>query len=298
MLGRHGARLRDSSRAPLLPAHPDRRLLWRRVRSFLSHSRMPSRRSVGIWIGRLLLIAVLLGTWETLARTGLINTFFVSSPSRVYHAEATLLASAMFIPALKSTLEAVVVGFALGAGAGVMVGLLIARLPLVGSLVDPILAALNSVPRVALAPLFILWFGIRLEGKSFLAASLVGFIVLATTRAGAKHADSDLLMMSRVMGATKNQTFRKIIVPVSIPSIFSGLRLGSVYALLGVIVSEMVAAQQGLGVILTQYSNTFNISATFAVLVVLAAIAMILDNALINMERYLLRWRDDNTVRF
>jgi NitT/TauT family transport system permease protein len=161
----------------------------------------------------------------------------------------------------------------------------------VDAVLDPVISALNSIPRVALAPLFILWFGIGIQSKVFVGVSLVVFILLITTRAGIKNADPDLLTMSRMMCASTSQTFVKVVLPISLPSIFSGLQLAVIYSLLGVVVAEMIASQHGLGVVIAQYTQTLAINETFAVLLLLGVISTSLAAAVAFAERRILRWQ-------
>jgi NitT/TauT family transport system permease protein len=178
-----------------------------------------------------------------------------------------------------------------GSALGIAAGLALAAWPVVDEVVDPIVTALNSIPRVALAPLFILWFGIGIESKAFAGFSLVFFILLITTRAGLKNADPDLLTIARTLCSTRLQTFLKVVVPISVPSIFSGLQLAVIYSLLGVVVAEMIASQAGLGVIVSQYAQTFAINDTFAVLIVLGILSWLLATAVRVVESRVLRWQ-------
>ncbi|WP_286138073.1 ABC transporter permease subunit [Polaromonas sp. C04] len=172
-----------------------------------------------------------------------------------------------------------------------MAGLTLAAFPTVDVMLNPIVSGLNSIPRVALAPLFILWFGIGIESKTIAGINLVFFILLITTRSGLKNADPDLLVRSRMMCANTTQTFVKVVLPISLPSIFSGLQLAVIYSLLGVVVAKMIASQNGLGVIVAQYTQTFAINETFSVLLILGALSTSLVASVAAAERYVLRWQ-------
>lgn len=151
----------------------------------------------------------------------------------------------------------------------------------------------NALPRVALAPMFVLWFGIGMTSKVLLAFSLVFFIVVINTEAGVRSVDSDLSMMARVMGASERQRFMKVLMPGSIPSIFAGLRIGAIYSLLGVVVGEMIASKQGLGQQIMEYSYAFQPAGVFGVLFYLALIALSLNGLMSVIERRLMRWKGD-----
>ena len=153
------------------------------------------------------------------------------------------------------------------------------------------MTALNSLPRVALAPLFILWFGIGLTSKVVLAFSLVVFILLVNTHAGARNVDQDLVIITRLLGATRRQLTMKVILPASIPWIFAGLRLGLAYALIGAVVGEVIVAQAGLGFLIASAAGVFNTTGVFSALIILMLIAMLLSEVMKVAERKLLRWR-------
>lgn len=196
---------------------------------------------------------------------------------------------------LGATLAATVVAFVLASVIGVFIGLTLALLPTVERVLDPYLTALNSMPRIALGPLFLVYFGIGLESKVALAFSLVVFILMINTRSGVLSVDDELLRMTRVYGASRVQTFFKVLLPGSVPSIFAGLRLGLIYALLGVITMELIAAQTGLGARIVYYSAVFQIAPIVGILIILAIVASLLNLGMAFAEARLLRWRAPNT---
>ena len=249
-----------------------------------------SRLFINTW--RVVVILLLCLLWEWAARIGYADARFVGQPSTVLKALwALIITPALWHNAL-STLLATLIAFTVGSATGIVAGLVLAALPTLDDILDPIVNGLNSIPRVALAPLFILWFGIGVEWKAFAGFSLVFFILLITTRAGLKNADPDLLVMARVLCATRFQTFLKVVIPISVPSIFSGLQLAVIYSLLGVVVAEMIASQSGLGVVVSQYAQTFSINETFAVLIVLGVLSSSLATAVRMVEAWVLRWQD------
>ncbi|WP_168175077.1 ABC transporter permease [Polaromonas sp. C04] len=244
-----------------------------------------------ILFARALVIVALCLLWEFAARAGYVDQRYVGRPSLVLTALVHQLADNNFWANAGSTIAATLLAFVIGSAAGVIAGLSLAALPTMDAILDPIISGLNSIPRVALAPLFILWFGIGIESKAFVGVSLVFFILLVTTRSGLKNADVDLLTMSRMMCASTFQTFMKVVLPISLPSIFSGLQLAVIYSLLGVVVSEMIASQRGLGVVVAQYTQTFAINETFAVLIILGLLSTALAAAITAIEAYVLRWQ-------
>ncbi len=230
--------------------------------------------------------------WEWAARTRFIDPLFIGQPARIF----TYLFHALFVDyqlwiesawTLLSTLTA----FVLASIAGVACGLLFALYPATEKFLDPLFTALNAMPRIALAPLFLLWFGLGAPSKVALGFSLTFFIVVTNTVAGARSVDPDFMILSRMLGATKTTIFFKVTLMSAVPTIFSGLRLGLIYALLGVIAGEIIAAEHGVGQLLAYLSGTFQTNGVFAVLFFLAALGVALTKLMNMLEVHLLRWR-------
>jgi NitT/TauT family transport system permease protein len=249
------------------------------------------RRAAGIWAVRISLAGALLYAWEYFADQKVIKEFFFSKPSVVWTYLGELFTTGDVWIHLAATMEGTLGGFFLGSLLAIPFGLFLARFPIVDEILAPFLAGLNALPRVALAPIFILWFGIGLSSKVFLVFSLVFFIVLINTQAGVKSADEELLRMATVMGATPRQRFLKVVLPGAVPSIFAGLRVGVIYALLGTVVGEMVAAPAGLGQQVAYFSGTYRTGGVFAVLLLLSLIGVALNGVTLLIERHLLRWQ-------
>jgi NitT/TauT family transport system permease protein len=156
---------------------------------------------------------------------------------------------------------------------------------------DPYLTVLNAMPRLALAPLFLLWFGLGLGSKVAVGTSLAFFIVLANTVAGIRGVSQDLVTLSRSLGATPRQVFFKVTLPSAVPVIFSGLRLALIYSMLGVVGAELIAAEHGLGQVLAYLQSTFNMNGVMALLALLALLGMIVTQGMTRLEKALLRWQ-------
>lgn len=249
-------------------------------------------RDVPVDVARIAVLVVFVLIWELAARLRWIDPFFISKPTAVWDFLVDVSASGVLWRHISVTLQETLWGFVLGAGSGVGAGLILGRFPRLDAVFDPYVSVLNALPRVALAPLFMLWFGLGMTSKVVLAVSLVFFILLINTRAGLKGVDSDLIIIARLLAATERQLFSKVILPASVPAIFAGLRLGGVYSLLGVVVGEMVAAEAGLGQQLTFYAGTFNIAGVFGVLLIVSIIAAALNAVTARIERHLLRWQE------
>jgi NitT/TauT family transport system permease protein len=150
---------------------------------------------------------------------------------------------------------------------------------------------LNSAPRIALAPVLIVLFGIGQAPKIVLAGTLVIFVVLMSARAGVHSADQDYLRLLTAMGASRVQVFRKALLPVSVPSIAAGFRLGLIYSLLGVVTMELIASRDGLGQLIAQFSGVFDMAKVYAILIILVLIAALLNSGTRYIERLLLAWQ-------
>jgi NitT/TauT family transport system permease protein len=247
---------------------------------------------VPMWLGRIIVLLAFGGVWELMARLGLINPLFIGNPTGIIvFFFKGLFVTRELVGNLLWTLAGTLSAFILGSVAGILVGLLFVAYPKVEQFIDPIFAGLNALPRIALAPLFLLWFGLGISSKIALGFSLTFFIVLSSTIAGARSVNSDHLTLAGTLGASSTQIFRRITLPSAVPTVFSGLRLGLIYALLGVIAGEIIAAQHGLGQSLTFLAGTFQINGVFAVLLLLALLGMSLTWIMTAVEARLLRWR-------
>lgn len=236
------------------------------------------------------ILVLVLGTWELAVVLGALSPFWASSPSRIAKALVEIVGDPLFFRHLSSTLIELLAGFAIGASLGIAIGFMLAQWRTLERILDPFLNALNSLPRVALAPLLILWLGIGLWSKIVMAATLVVFIVIGNTVAGARSVDADMLTVARLMGASRRQLFWKVVLPASTPVVFAGLRLGVVYAMLGAVVGEMIAATSGLGYMLSFFAGSFQVGHLMATLVVLVALSTGLSAATSWAERRMADW--------
>lgn len=247
---------------------------------------------IPIWLGRIISLLIFGAVWELLSRLGLINPLFIGNPIGILEFFFKgLFVTRELVVHLLWTLAGTLAAFTLGSVTGILGGLLFVAYPKVEQFIDPIFAGLNALPRIALAPLFLLWFGLGISSKIALGFSLTFFIVLSSTVAGARSVNSDHLTLARTLGASSTQVFRRITLPSAVPTVFSGLRLGLIYALLGVIAGEIIAAQHGLGQSLTFLAGTFQINGVFAVLLLLALLGTSLTWIMTAIETRLLRWR-------
>jgi NitT/TauT family transport system permease protein len=244
---------------------------------------------------RLALAAAFLGLWE-FATDRWIDPFWFSSPLRITRHLVEMAGQMDTYRDLWVTMSETFLGYFAGAILGVVVGLALSRLETLAKVLDPFLVAINGIPRVALAPLFIIWFGIDIKSKIVLASTLVFFITFYNTFAGVRGVDQAFQNVARVMGAGEGLIFLKVILPAASPWIITGLKMSLPFALIGAIIGEFMAASKGLGFRLQLYTGLFNTTGAIAVIFILM-LMMIALNALLNWaEEHLLRWRPKTPI--
>jgi NitT/TauT family transport system permease protein len=237
-------------------------------------------------------LGALLLCWEFAARLGWIDPAFFGQPSMIAKSLAEGFSGNARIPReLGWTMYTSFVAFFLGAGSAIIVGMLFVLLPVLEKTLDPIFSALNSMPRTALAPLLIVWFGLGMWSKVAIGASLCFFIVLQNTVAGIRGVNSDHVILCRTLGLSQGRMFWKVTMPNAVPVMFAGLRLGIVVALLGVVAGEIIASERGIGQRVAYLAAAFDMSGVWALLVVLAISGMVLTWGLDSIERRLYRWQ-------
>jgi NitT/TauT family transport system permease protein len=236
-----------------------------------------------------------LAVWQGAVSAGLIDPLWVSSPYLVVLELWRLIASGELLTDVWMTVSEALIAFVVSSCLGVVSGLLLARSPFWDDVMAPIIVALNSLPRIALAPLIILWFGVGLVAKVVTAFTLVYFILLVNTLAGAKNVDNDIMTIAQLMGASKRDLLWKVTLPSALPWIFAGLSIALTYSLLGVIVAEILASNQGLGYLIASSAGNFDPAGVFAALVVLVVIAWLFSTAMRKIEGWLLRWKPSLT---
>jgi NitT/TauT family transport system permease protein len=244
-----------------------------------------------VLLARLGVIATLLVVWQGAVSLGLIDSFWISSPVLVAKELWQEILSGDLIRNVGITVFEALIAFFVSSALGVAAGLMLARSPFWDEVLAPLILALNSLPRVALAPLIILWFGIGVVAKVVTAFTLVFFILLVNTLGGAKNVDTDILTIARLMGASRRDILWKVTLPSALPWIFAGLNIGLTYALLGVIVAEILASNQGIGYVISSGAANFNTAAVFAGLVTLAVVAWLFSAVMRRVEARMLRWK-------
>ncbi|HMF69255.1 MAG TPA: ABC transporter permease [Phyllobacterium sp.] len=222
----------------------------------------------------IVLAVVVIATWEGACRVFAISSLVLPTPSAVAVKLVSLFVTGIIWSHLWATLIEIVAGFVFGVIAGLVIGAMISLIPVLERLVYPYLVALQTLPKVAIAPLFIIWFGYGLTSKIVITALVCFFPVLVAVIAGFHSTDVDQLDMMKAFGATKWQTLIRLRVPSALVLIFAGLEIAAVLAVIGAIVGEFVGAQVGLGYLVVTLNFGLDVPGVFAVLIVLSAIGL------------------------
>jgi NitT/TauT family transport system permease protein len=262
---------------------------------FQSERRIWQRYRRRVTAGQISLIVLVLAAWH-FGSGVLFDPFFVGSPLGVAKVLLNDLRDPSFYNDLRVTGTEMALGYLLGGLSGIALGVVFARWRIAADIFDPFFTGLNSLPRIALAPLLVIWFGIDMASKVVLAGTLVFFLTFFTTLSGIRNVDPALVDVARLVGANERQIFRYIMLPGAAAWVINGLKMSLPYALIGVIVGEFLVASSGLGYRLNFYSTSYNTNGTFAMLLVMMALMMALNAVMGLLERYALRWRSDMTT--
>jgi len=241
-------------------------------------------------LARLGMLAAFLIVWEV-ASNRFDAAFWVSSPTAIVDALKRWYEEGNLVADTRATLLEAGTGFVIGSLAGALLGFFLGWIRRLGDLLEPFVLAIYTLPKVALAPLFVLWFGIGLLNKVMFSALLVFFMVFFTTFQGARQVDQEVVTNARLLGAGRFQIWQKIALPFAAVWVFTGLRIGLPYALIGAIVGEFVAANTGVGYRIKEATAFFDTASVFAGLVVLMAISSTFLAILKLVERRALRWQ-------
>jgi len=236
-----------------------------------------------------LIFVALLVLWEGTSRLGWLPKIVLPAPSSIAMRMFDLFASGLIWPHLWATTASILSGFGLGVAAGFAFGAAVALVPAMERLVYPYMVAFQTVPKVAIAPLFILWFGYGVMSKVVIAAMVCFFPVLVSVMS-AFHTDRDQLDMMRACGASGWQTFIHLRIRAALPIIFNGLEIAAVFAVIGAVVGEFVGAQAGLGYLITTLNFNLDVPGVFAVLIVLSLLGIVLHDIVRRLGRRLVFW--------
>jgi NitT/TauT family transport system permease protein len=247
--------------------------------------------AVRVWTIRLALIAAFVVTWKLAGTTGLFNPIFIGTPEGTLRQFFLQFTNYRVLGLdLGYTVTETLLGFAIGTVSGMLAAVVLFRSPAARRAVAPLVIAANSLPRVALAPLFVLWFGLGIAGKVALVVSLVFFVMLTTTLAGLTQPNRDHEYLARSLGASRRQHILYFIVPAAVPTIVAGLELSLTYSFLGAVAGEIVGGSNGIGVRLTAYANSFEIDKFLALLLLLVIVSTTTVQVMRHFSSKLTRW--------
>ncbi len=239
--------------------------------------------------GQVILGLVLFGLWE-FGSGVIVDQFFVSKPSQIVMSIWAMLTKEELFYHMQFTVTEALAGYAIGASAGLLAGFLLARIDLVYRIVQPFIIGFYGIPRIALAPLFILWFGIGISSKIAVAAVMVFFIVLINTIAGIRSVPAQLLQVARVMGASEWDLNWKVIFPSATPFIIAGLQIASPQAMIGAIVGEFISSNRGVGHLINRASGWLDTPGLFAGILSLMVVVLLMNYGVTAIGNRLMRW--------
>ncbi|MFE1768865.1 ABC transporter permease [Streptomyces angustmyceticus] len=244
---------------------------------------------------RVLLLVALIGLWEGLARAAVIDPFNFSMPSRIWHqmSEWALRGTPQgpLWEQVWYTLYEALLGWVIGVAGGVVLGIALGRIRFLADVLGPYIKVLNALPRIVLAPIFLIWFGLGPASKVASAVVLVFFPVFFNAFQGAREVDRNLVANSRILGASNRQVTLQVVIPSATSWIFTSLHVSFGFALIGAIVGEYIGATKGLGLLVSASQGTFNAAGVYAAMVILAVVALLAEGLLAFLERRLFRWK-------
>ena len=253
------------------------------------------RRRLAIWAGRIGFAVLVLGGWEIGARTKLVDPFFYGQPTGIWTALVKLFQNGTEFGSVYDniwvTMQEALFGFLIGAVAGVIVGVALGQSRFLSDVLGPYIKIVNAIPRIVLGSIFIVAFGIGTTPKILLAAVLVFFIVFFNAFQGVREVDRNILANAKVLGASRLQVTKHVIVPSALTWIIASLHSAFGFAIVGALVGEVLGAQQGLGLIIKNAMNNFDPNTVFATMFLIAVIVLVAEWLIERLEHRLLAWR-------
>lgn len=252
-------------------------------------------RTLSNWRGFLVLLPGLctLMLWEIAAWQWPGVARLVSQPMEIARGIVDVATTGVIWQHLDATLKEMAAGYVIGAITGVAVGFLCGRIQLLGDILNPYITLFNGIPKVALAPVFVIWFGIGLMSKIAIILTMVFFVVFINTFAGLRSVNEDYVAIVRIMGASRWQLVREVFLPATLPFIIVGLRAGIPFSVIGAVVGEFIASTKGLGFFINYNQGAYDTNGIFVGVTILAILVVVLDGLLSLLERRLLKWRPE-----
>jgi len=234
--------------------------------------------------------------WEAVVHVFAVPSFIAPAPSAIVASLRGGLVSHLYLEHFWVTLGEALLGFLIAAVTGIALGAVIAQFRIVERTFYPYLVALQTLPKIAVAPLVVVWFGFGLSSKIVIAATVAFFPVLVNVIVGLKTIDAGKLDLMRSLNATRWQTFRLVKLPNALPFVFAGLDIAIVFSVLGAIVGEFVGAQRGLGNLIMQFNVSLDIAGVFAVLVLLSVMGVVLHLTMQAIQKRVIFWAEPDEI--
>ncbi len=243
------------------------------------------------WVRQVVALLILIALWEAAGRAGMLNPLYLPSPSQIRAALAELFSDGRIWPHLEATFTAALGGLVLGIVVGAVLGVAAALVRLIAELLEPVMTLLNAVPRVILAPLFVIWLGIGIASKIALSFILVAVLMFFTVFTGIRQVDRRMVERVITLGGDRWALVRHVYLPSVTAWILSNLKIAVGFAFTGALVGEFVAATHGLGYLLSFAQSTYNAALMFALIALILAVVLVIFGIAGRLEKYLLRWQ-------
>ena len=254
-----------------------------------------TRRKLAILVAQVVVLILVFGGWQLFTSLKIVDPFFFGQPSGIVRTawqwvqHGTNQGSIWL--QIYTTMEEAVFGFLIGVAAGIVVGVLLGQFRFLSDVLSPYIKAVNALPRIVLGALFVIVLGLGISSKIVLAGFLVFFVVFFNAYQGVREVDGNLVNNARILGASRMQVIRNVVLPSAMTWIIASLHVAFGFAVIGAIVGEVLGAQHGLGVLITDSQNNFNTDGIFAGMIIIGLIALIAEWLISLLERRLLAWR-------
>ncbi|WP_066514884.1 ABC transporter permease [Curtobacterium ammoniigenes] len=260
------------------------------------HAKRARARTVrNVWIGRIVVFIVIFGGWQLFTSLGWVDKFFFGQPSGIIDSLVKLFTQGTAFGTIWAniwvTVQEAVLGFLAGTIAGMVAGILLGTNQFLANVFGPYIKILNSIPRIVLGSIFIVAFGLGIFPKVLLAAVLVFFAVFFNAFQGVREVEPNLISNVRVLGASPMQVARHVTIPSAMTWIIASLHTAFGFAIIGALVAEVLGAQRGIGLIISQAQGNFDPDTVFAAMVIMAVVTLVAEWLITLLERAVLRWR-------
>ena len=253
------------------------------------------QRRLLIWAARAATLVIVIGGWQLFTTWKIVSPFFFGQPTGIVHqlvswAKHGTEYGSIWLQVWVTMKEALL-GFVFGVACGVIFGILLGQIRFLADVLGPYIKAMNALPRIVLGSIFVVWLGLGTPSKVMLAAVLVFFVVFFNAFQGVREVDPNFLANARVLGASRLQIVRHVVLPSALTWIIASLHVAFGFAIIGAIVGEFLGAQQGLGLVIATAQNNFNANGVFGAMLIIAVIALTAEGLISRLERRLLAWR-------